>query len=334
MLALVTGPFPSAVQAFAHVEEIRDYNQLQDAHVRFTDFSGVEGTALPAVEQLRRQDGSRNKLESPPHTHPHKPPTPPPPPQHPAGATRRPPDTLEGVIGIGERARAAAPRVRRRAASARCCRLSPSTRPDCRRPGPPRWYTSSAAAATPSAMRLIWTPCITRGSRRYRPQGPTPTQSSLWTTAMVSSHRLREPVTFGADIMAGSFIKNPGGGITPRPALTAGRRDLVEKCSHRFRARHRRRLGCTQDSLGIQLPRLLLRAGRRLRAESHLCPVSAGAGGCQSRAALPPTTTTFVTCFDSGSAARTDGLLRASSTTALWTALPAPKPADEPGYTD
>ena len=29
-----------------------------------------------------------------------------------------------------------------------------------------------------------------------------------------------EPVAFGADIMAGSFIKNPGGGITPLRAAT------------------------------------------------------------------------------------------------------------------
>ena len=37
-------------------------------------------------------------------------------------------------------------------------------------------------------------------------------------------------------IMAGSFIKNTGGGITPTGGYIAGRRDLVEKCSHRFTA--------------------------------------------------------------------------------------------------
>ena len=59
-----------------------------------------------------------------------------------------------------------------------------------------------------------------------------------------------EPVAFGADIMAGSFIKNPGGGITPTGGYIAGRKDLVEKCSHRFTAPGiGGDLGCTQDSL-------------------------------------------------------------------------------------
>ena len=40
-----------------------------------------------------------------------------------------------------------------------------------------------------------------------------------------------EPVAFGADIMAGSFIKNPGGGITPTGGYIAGRRDLVESAA-------------------------------------------------------------------------------------------------------
>ena len=52
------------------------------------------------------------------------------------------------------------------------------------------------------------------------------------------------------DIMAGSFIKNPGGGITPTGGYIAGRKDLVEKCSHRFTAPGiGGDLGCTQDSL-------------------------------------------------------------------------------------
>lgn len=45
-----------------------------------------------------------------------------------------------------------------------------------------------------------------------------------------------EPVSVGADIMAGSLIKNPGGGIAPTGGYIAGRADLVEKCSHRLTA--------------------------------------------------------------------------------------------------
>ncbi len=39
----------------------------------------------------------------------------------------------------------------------------------------------------------------------------------------------REPIEVGADILAGSLIKNLGGGIAPTGAYVAGRADLVEK---------------------------------------------------------------------------------------------------------
>ncbi len=45
-----------------------------------------------------------------------------------------------------------------------------------------------------------------------------------------------EPCEVGADIIAGSLIKNPGGGIAPTGGYIAGRRDLVEKCSYRLTA--------------------------------------------------------------------------------------------------
>lgn len=46
----------------------------------------------------------------------------------------------------------------------------------------------------------------------------------------------REPLEVGADLMAGSLIKNPGGGIAPCGGYIAGRRDLVEKCGYRLTA--------------------------------------------------------------------------------------------------
>ena len=45
-----------------------------------------------------------------------------------------------------------------------------------------------------------------------------------------------EPVQAGADIMAGSLIKNPGGGIAPTGGYIAGRNDLVELASYRLTA--------------------------------------------------------------------------------------------------
>ena len=43
-----------------------------------------------------------------------------------------------------------------------------------------------------------------------------------------------EPTEHGADIIVGSLIKNPGGGIAPTGGYIAGRRDLVERCAYRL----------------------------------------------------------------------------------------------------
>lgn len=43
-----------------------------------------------------------------------------------------------------------------------------------------------------------------------------------------------EPTAVGVDLMAGSLIKNPGGGIAENGGYICGRRDLVEQCSYRM----------------------------------------------------------------------------------------------------
>lgn len=43
-----------------------------------------------------------------------------------------------------------------------------------------------------------------------------------------------EPTEVGADLMAGSLIKNPGGGIAPSGGYIAGRKEYIEMCSHRM----------------------------------------------------------------------------------------------------
>ena len=45
-----------------------------------------------------------------------------------------------------------------------------------------------------------------------------------------------EPSQVGADIVAGSLIKNPGGGIAPSGGYIVGREDLIEKISYRLTA--------------------------------------------------------------------------------------------------
>ncbi len=42
----------------------------------------------------------------------------------------------------------------------------------------------------------------------------------------------QEPIELGADITAGSLIKNAGGGLAPTGAYICGRKDLVELCAH------------------------------------------------------------------------------------------------------
>ena len=47
---------------------------------------------------------------------------------------------------------------------------------------------------------------------------------------------LMEPVNVGADMMVGSLIKNPGGGLAPTGGYICGRRDLIERCARRLTA--------------------------------------------------------------------------------------------------
>lgn len=44
----------------------------------------------------------------------------------------------------------------------------------------------------------------------------------------------KEPTEVGADLIAGSLIKNAGGGIAPSGGYIAGRKDLVELCGYRL----------------------------------------------------------------------------------------------------
>lgn len=45
---------------------------------------------------------------------------------------------------------------------------------------------------------------------------------------------VKQPLSCGVDIMAGSLIKNPGGGIAPTGGYIAGKKDLVELCACRL----------------------------------------------------------------------------------------------------
>lgn len=60
----------------------------------------------------------------------------------------------------------------------------------------------------------------------------------------------REPTQAGADLIMGSLIKNPGGGIAPTGGYIAGRADLVELCACRLTSPSTgKEVGCTLDTL-------------------------------------------------------------------------------------
>lgn len=60
----------------------------------------------------------------------------------------------------------------------------------------------------------------------------------------------KEPTQVGADLIVGSLIKNPGGGIAPTGGYIAGKKELVEKCAHRLTAPGvGKEIGCTTDVL-------------------------------------------------------------------------------------
>ena len=62
----------------------------------------------------------------------------------------------------------------------------------------------------------------------------------------------REPCDVGVDLVAGSLIKNPGGGIAMTGGYIAGRADLVEDCSYRMSSPGvGREIGCTHDQLRL-----------------------------------------------------------------------------------
>ncbi len=56
----------------------------------------------------------------------------------------------------------------------------------------------------------------------------------------------REPTQVGTDLIVGSLIKNPGGGIAPTGGYIAGRADLVDLCAQRLSAPGvGKEIGCT-----------------------------------------------------------------------------------------
>ena len=236
---------------FAHLEEIRDYNQLKMLRA-FTD-CGVEARHFLGSTGYGVWDDSRNKLEEvfsrcmgaedalvrP---------------QFMSGthtltvalfgllragdtllaATGRPYDTLEGVIGIGEAGKGCGT-LQEYGIHYDEVPLLPDFTPD---------YAAIAEHAKTATVVHI------QRSRGYTQRNAfdLDTIQKVADTARKANPdvvifvdncygeftQIREPLSAGADVIAGSFIKNPGGGITPTGGYIAGRRNLVEGAAMRL----------------------------------------------------------------------------------------------------
>ncbi len=146
-----------------------------------------------------------------------------------------------------------------------------------------------------------------------------------------------EPLAFGADLIAGSLIKNPGGGIASTGGYIAGRADLVELCAHRFTAPGLGAdLGCTQNMLRELFLGLYYAPGVVAEALKTAVYAQCLLELC-GRAPIPRYTddhNDIVTCFDAGSAAALQGFCAGIQHGSPIDSMVTPEPADEPGYTD
>ncbi len=147
----------------------------------------------------------------------------------------------------------------------------------------------------------------------------------------------QEPCEAGADLVAGSFIKNPGGGIAPTGGYIAGRRELVERCAYRLNAPGLgKELGCTLDTpremyLGFYYaPGVVCEAIKTAIYAQCLLELV-------GKAPVPrywEAHNDIVTCFDAGSAEALVGFCRGIQAASPVDSYAAPEPCPEPGYTD
>ncbi|MDD4849500.1 MAG: methionine gamma-lyase family protein [Gemmiger sp.] len=339
---------------FAKTEQIRDYNQLKMLRA-FTD-CGVEARHLVGSTGYGVWDDSRNKLEQvfckavgaedalvrpqfmsgthtiavalfgllrPGNTL--------------LAATGRPYDTLEGVIGLGEAGKGCGtlreygiqydeapltadslpdyPAIRQKAATATVVHIQRS-----------RGYTQRNAFSLEVIGQVV------AAVREVNPAAVIFVDNCYGEFTQTA-----EPLAVGADIIAGSFIKNPGGGITPTGGYIAGKAGLVEKISHRFTAPGiGKDLGCTQDNLRAMFLGLYYAPGvvcEALKTAIYAQCLLALAG-VHPVPAYTEEHNDIVTCFDSGSEAALQGFCSGIQQGSPVDSLATPEPAEEPGYTD
>ena len=339
---------------FAHLEEIRDYNQLKMLRA-FTD-CGVEARHFLGSTGYGVWDDSRNKLEEvfsrcmgaedalvrP---------------QFMSGthtltvalfgllragdtllaATGRPYDTLEGVIGLDGKGKGTgtlmdygiqydeAPLkadftpdydlIAQKAPGAKVCHIQRS-----------RGYLQRNAFDLDTIKKVADTA-----------RAANPDIIIFVDNCYGEFTQTQEPCQVGADLVVGSLIKNPGGGIAPTGGYIAGRKDLVELCAYRLNAPGLgKELGCTLETprdmyLGFYYaPGVVCEAIKTAIYAQCLLELV----GVNPVPRYTADHNDIVTCFDSGSAAALQGFCAGIQSCSPVDSFVSPEPADEPGYTD
>ena len=141
----------------------------------------------------------------------------------------------------------------------------------------------------------------------------------------------------GADLVVGSLIKNPGGGIAPTGGYIAGRKDLVELCAYRLNAPGLGKdLGCT-----LETPRDMYLGF--YYAPGVVCEAIKTAIYAQCMLELLGKNPVprycddhndIVTCFDAGTADALIGFCQGIQAASPVDSLCRPGTSPEPGYTD
>ena len=139
------------------------------------------------------------------------------------------------------------------------------------------------------------------------------------------------------DIMAGSLIKNPGGGLAPTGGYIAGRSDLVEMASYRLTAPG---MG---DELGASLisNRLIFQGlflaphvvAQALKGAAFAAGIFEGLG-CRTFPRFDEVRGDIIQAIELGDAARMKAFARAIQAMSPVDAFAVPEPWDMPGYTD
>ena len=339
---------------FAHVEEIRDYNQLKmlkafaDTQMSSTDMLGTTGyglwdTGRAKLEQIfaevmGAEDALvRSQFQSGTHTL--------------AvalfgllragdtllAATGRPYDTLEGVIGLDGKGKGTGTLmdygirydevplkadftpdyalIAQKAPGAKVCHIQRS-----------RGYLQRNAFDLDIIKKVADTA-----------RAANPDIIIFVDNCYGEFTQTQEPCQMGADLVVGSLIKNPGGGIAPTGGYIAGRKDLVELCAYRLNAPGLgKELGCT-----LETPRDMYLGF--YYAPGVVCEAIKTAIYAQCMLELLGKNPVprycddhndIVTCFDAGTADALIGFCQGIQAASPVDSYAAPEPSPEPGYTD